>query len=115
MVKRNTGFLTRAARPIYSENGEFYVTRHNGTGWYRVPNTWTYYTWAWEPNNGNYNNVNLFHEGYIGTLKRQRNQAARTIQRIARGRAARKRVAFARTPFGRALPNNLVKTIFGRL
>ena len=114
MVKRNTGFLTRAARPIYSENGEFYVRRHNNTGWYRVPNTWAYFTWTHHPNNGNYNNVNLFHEGYVGTLKRRRNQAARTIQRFERGRASRKRTAFAHSAFGRALPANLVRRILRR-
>jgi hypothetical protein len=115
MVKRQTQYLTAAARPFYSENGEFYVRRRDNTGWTRAPNHWQLYTWAWEPepNNVNRLNVNLFGEGTVGNIKRRRNRAARTIQRIERGRANRKRTAFARTPFGR-LPNNLVRKIFGR-
>lgn len=113
MVKRVTQYITAAARPFYSEGGEFYVRRHNNTGWTRVPNHWTAYTWAWEPNNGNYNNVNLSVEGTIGNLKRRRNTAARTIQRIERGRASRRRTAFSQSIFG-SLSNNLVRKIFGR-
>jgi hypothetical protein len=91
MVKRLTQYLTIAARPIYSENGQFYVTRNNGATWRRQGNSIKYYTWGWEPNNnGSYNNVNLFHHGNIANLKRNYNRAARTIQRVARERRARR-------------------------
>jgi hypothetical protein len=91
MVKRLTQYLTIAARPIYSENGQFYVTRNNGATWRRQGNSIKYYTWGWEPNvPGNYNNVNLFHHGNIGNLKRNYNRAARTIQRVVRNRRVRK-------------------------
>lgn len=113
MVKRVTRYLTGAARPIYSENGQFYVTRNNGATWRRQGNDIRYYTWAWQPNNGNYNQVNLLHHGTIGNLKRNYNRSARTIQRVERGRASRKRTALGRTIFGR-LPNNLFRSVFRR-
>jgi hypothetical protein len=107
-----THFLTSRARSIYSDGRDFYVQREHG--WRRLPNSQQVYTWVWEPNNGNYTNVNLFGEGSVSHLKRLRNRAARTIQRIERGRASRKRTAFAQTPFG-LLPNNVINTkIFGR-
>jgi hypothetical protein len=91
MVKRLTQYLTISARPIYSENGQFYVTRNNGATWRRQGNSIKYYTWGWEPNvPGNYNNVNLFGHGNIADLKRNYNRAARTIQRVARERRARR-------------------------
>jgi len=43
--------------------------------------------------------------------ERRRNQAARMIQRIERGRASRRRTAFAHTAFGRGVPNDLLKRI----
>lgn len=105
-----TQYLTIAARPIYSENGQFYVTRDGGATWRRQGDSIKYYSWGWEPNNGNYNNVNLFHHGTIGNLKRNYNRAARTIQRVERGRASRKRTAIRKTVFGN-LPNNLLRRI----
>ena len=90
MVKRVTKYMTRAARPVYSENGEFYYTRNNGATWRRLTNTAQVFTWAWEPNNGNYNNVELFGEGTVANLKRNYNWAARTIQKAVRNRRVRK-------------------------
>jgi hypothetical protein len=98
MVKVQTQYLTRAGRPFYYENGEFYLQRFNGTGWRRASNEMGYFR------NNNY-------LGSILGLKRRRNRAARTIQRFERGRASRKRTAFAHSAFGRALPNNLVQRI----
>jgi hypothetical protein len=86
MVKRATQYINAQDRPIYSENGQFYVTRNNGTTWRRLANASHYYTWAWIPNNGNYNEVNLLHHGTVANLKTKFNQAARTIQRVARNR-----------------------------
>jgi len=113
MVKRVTRYLSGSGRPIYSENGQFYYTRNNGETWRRLANASRYYTWSWEPNNGNYNNVNLNHQGTIANLKANFNRASRTLQRVERGRASRKRTAFGRTIFGR-LPNNLFSSIFRR-
>ena len=90
MVKRATQYLTGAARPIYSENGQFYNTFNNGATWRRLGNAIRYYTWAWQPNNGNYNNVNLYHHGTVANLKKKFNQAARTIQRVTRARRTRR-------------------------
>ena len=86
MVKRVTQYLNVHARPIHSENGQFYITRDAGTTWNRLANTSYYYTWAWTPNNGNYNNVNLYRHGRVANLKAKFNQAARTIQRVTRAR-----------------------------
>jgi hypothetical protein len=83
--------MTQAARPIYSENGQFYYTRNNGATWRRLANTAEFFTWAWEPNvPGNYNNVNLFGEGTVANLKRNYNWAARTIQKAVRNRRTRR-------------------------
>ena len=108
MVKRRTNFVTIRRRPIYSENGQYYYTRNGGITWRRLSNNDPYFSFAWESNNGN---ANLEHEGFISSLKRRRNQAARTIQRIERGRASRKRTAFGRSIFG-SLSNNLIRRMF---
>ena len=102
MVKRQTQYLTAMAQPIYSELGQFYT--HHSNGWRRLSNDWLAFTWS-QPNNLNY-------KGTVGNIKR--NRAARTIQRIERGRASRKRTAFAHSAFGRALPANLVRKILKR-
>jgi hypothetical protein len=41
-------------------------------------------------------------------------QAARVIQAHSRGARARREVSFRRTPFGKALPRNVLNTIFRR-
>lgn len=112
MVKRMTQYRTAGDRPIYSENGQFYYTRNNGLNWRRLANTSQYYTLLWNPNdpNNNITYANLSSEGHIGNLKRQRNRAARTIQRVERGRASRKRTAVRRTWLNN-LPNNLLRRI----
>lgn len=111
MVKHLTHYITRAAIPIYSEGGQFYVHYEN-RGWRILPDYRQAYTWGWEPepNNVNRLNVNLFGEGTIGNLKRRRNRAARTIQRFERGRAARRSTAVRRTPVAR-LPNNILRRL----
>lgn len=45
-------------------------------------------------------------------LERRINQAARTIQRIERGRASRIRTAFGHTAFGHGLAPNVIRKIF---
>jgi hypothetical protein len=90
MVKRATQYINAQDRPIYSENGQFYYTRNNGATWRQLANASHYYTWAWIPNNGNYNNVNLNNHGTIANLKRNYNRAARTIQRVVRNRRVRR-------------------------
>lgn len=90
MVKRMTKWLNSHARPIYHEHGQFYITRTNGATWQQLGNTMRYYTWSWEPNNGNYNQVNLNQHGTIANLKANFNRAARTIQRVARARRTRR-------------------------
>ena len=113
MVKVQTQYLTRAGRPFYYENGEYYVQRFNGTGWRRASNAMAYFRPLRNTNVANYNNT-LYYLGSILGLKRRRNRAARTIQRFERGRASRQRTAFAHSAFGRALPANLVSRILKR-
>jgi hypothetical protein len=115
MVKRETQYRTRGDRPIYSENGQFYFTRNNGVTWRRLPDTSRYFSLVWDPLDPN-NNIayaNLLNEGSIANLKARYNRAARTIQRVERGRASRKRTVLRRTIFGQ-LPNNLLRNIFRR-
>jgi len=60
-----------------------------------------------------HNSISRFAVRYKRNLNNNNNRAARTIQRFERGRASRKRTAFAHSAFGRALPANLVRRILG--
>ena len=106
---RLTRYLTRVGNPIYLHNGEFYYSFHDAMPFRRLQNNAPVYVPAVAPNN----NVNLNYQGRVSNLKKTYNKAARTIQRVERGRASRKRTALRRTIFGR-LPNNIFRSIFRR-